>query len=203
MKKDDYNFKALRKKILREIDIKATKRANTNPIPTREEIYIGAFKEELEPQVQKAVFEMYRKGYSTESSGFYGCEGEFQAVDGYFQIDDRTRERLYKIGVMICKGIHVGMLGLSKYWTQIRFYPNKADLKLIKKKWNKIAKTLPDLGKFAPPSTSGGAQDFRQKYCPENQEVEKAFLKHILKVGELHPDYRKKYQKRLKELLEK
>lgn len=203
MKNDQFDFPSLRKKVLAEIDIKLNNRINNNPVPNQDEIYIGAFREELEPQVQDALFKMYQKGYSAESSGFYGIEGEFQAIDGYFEIDDKIREQLYKLGVLVLKGYHLGMPGYSKYWTQIRFYPQKANINLIKKKWNKIISILPDLGHFAPPSTSGGAQQFRQKYCPENIKVEALSIQHLLKVAKIHPDYKKKYQKRLKEITAK
>jgi hypothetical protein len=47
-------------------------RLKDNPTPTEEELYMGAFKEWLEPQVRDAIPEMYRKGYGTVSSGFHG-----------------------------------------------------------------------------------------------------------------------------------
>ncbi|MHA1396084.1 MAG: hypothetical protein ACTSRZ_21480 [Promethearchaeota archaeon] len=143
---------------------------------------------------------MNKKGYSTESSGFYGENGEIQAIDGYFEIDNKTREKLYQIGIVVYKGKHLGMPGASKYWTSIRFYPNKADLNLIKKKWAEIVKILPDKNHYAAPAISGASQDFRKKYAKDRTDIEKEFLKQILKVEELHPDYKKKYQKRLKKL---
>lgn len=195
-----FDFKTLRKQVIQDADMAFRQRLASNPVPAQDEIYIGAFVEELESQVKNVVLNMYKKGYSVESSGFYGHEGEFQAIDGYFTIDNKTREHLYRMGVLVCKGIHVGLLGYSKYWTQIRFYPHKADLKLIKKKWDEIIEILPDLGYYAEPSTSGAAQDFREKYCPKNKEVRLSFLKHILKVGNICASYRKRFQRELKKI---
>lgn len=203
MKKSLYSseaFNNLRQVTLKKVKEEIQKRLKANPHPTDAEIYIGAFAEELESQVRDTIFEFYKKGYSTESSGFGGDDGEIQSIDGYFFIDAKTREKLYQMGISVCKGIHVGMPGASKYWTEIRFYPGKADLKLMKNKWQQIIKILPKLEKPALPSISGASEQFRQKYASKRTDVEKLFLEKRLKMAEFHPDYEKKFRKRLKEL---
>jgi len=82
----------LRESVHKIIEKETEQRIKENPIPTEEEIYVGAFQEMLEPQVRDAVFEMHRKGYATESSGFGGENSEYQMVDGYFVVDDKTKK---------------------------------------------------------------------------------------------------------------
>ena len=93
-KNPDPQFIELRTDIHKQLDIDTAKRIERDPIPTEEEAIIGAYKEMLEPQVKDAIFEFLRKGYTPESSGFTGEHFNIQSMDGYFEIDNATREQI-------------------------------------------------------------------------------------------------------------
>lgn len=102
-----------------------------------EEQQMGAYKEEIEPQVRSAVQVLCAKGYPTMGSGFdgpdqsiIGAEGVFQGVD----IDDATREFLKEKDVEITIEPSVIYLDLSKTTLPL------GDIKAI---WNRIADSLP------------------------------------------------------------
>jgi hypothetical protein len=96
-------FTELRQQTHAQIEQETAERVKTNPTPSDEEINAGAFPELLEPQVRDAVFEMRKKGYATESSGFGGETGEVQSIDGYFEIDPKTEKALRDVGVQVSR----------------------------------------------------------------------------------------------------
>lgn len=170
-------FTKLREKILQQIEEDTERRIQNNPTPTEDEIMMGAFVEMLEPQVRRAILEMQRKGYATESSGF-GKDASWQAVDGWFRIDDDTIKKLNNIGVNVQtqeSEIH------NNTFTDIEFKPTEANLTKIEASWKKIADILPDLGKKAGPAFSRGCETFRDKYLPrqKNEEIKKMVLERI------------------------
>jgi len=125
-------------------------RLTHSPVPTDEEWSMGAYKEQLEPQVRDAVMLMRQKGYNTGSSGFRGRDHVEQSMNVATPLDDDSLARLaeHNIGVSDTGGI--------------RFKPdNPGDLDGIKKIWDMIADILPDLGKPADPAQSSGADVFR------------------------------------------
>jgi hypothetical protein len=145
------------------------KRLETNPNPTEEELRAGAFNEWIEPQARDAVFEMLKKGYGTQSSGFYGEHNEFQAVDGYFTVDEETIKKLKAMGVQVLRGPELD-LPQNKLITQIRFYPKEADLQKIKEQWGAIAITLPK--KDGPLGICDRVEEFREEYAPNHPSFE-------------------------------
>lgn len=196
--KDD--FASLRLEAHKQMDREVLARLRENPIPSEEEILVGAFREMIEPQVRDALFEFNRKGYSTESSGFYGAVGEMQCIDGYFEIDDATKVRIEELGGQVLKGKDVGLSGQHEQYTYIRFYPKHARRDEIKAKWDSIARVLPDRGMHAQPSISGGSEDFRNTYVKNRLDVEKAVLEKILSLDESDPETTRKMRDRLEEL---
>ncbi len=193
-------FAELRKKTHEEIEKETAERIKDNPHPTEEEIAVGAFKEMIEPQVRDAIFECYRKGYSTASSGFGGEYGEQQAMDGFFEIDNETKRKIEALGVNVLKGKEVGMLGESPHYTWIIFKPENSDIDEIKKKWDEIVAVLPKRKESAMPSISGGAEEFRKQYAPDRTDIEKKVLESRLNLEESHPDIEEKMRQRIKEL---
>ena len=144
-------------------------RLKNNPKPTEEELRAAAFKEWIEPQVRDAALEMNKKGYSTSSSGFYGWNNEFQAIDGYFSIDDETKKKVEALGAQVLGGAEMG-LPMNKVIKQIRFYPKEADITSMKEKWDNIVAILPQ--REGPPAICDRADDFREEYAPEHQSFE-------------------------------
>ena len=151
-------------------------RLEREPRPSEEELRAAAFTEWLEPQVRGAVGEMYRKGYGTASSGFYGEQNDLQAIDGYFSVDDDTRKKIEALGAQILDGSGMG-LPMNKLIRQIRFQPNNADLQKIKEKWDAIAAVLPQ--RDGPPAICDRAEEFREEYAPEHPSLEEARQKYF------------------------
>lgn len=137
-------------------------RMRVNPTPTHEELMVGAFKEELEPQVRDAIFEFFKKGYTTESSGFGG--GGRQEIDGFFDIDDKTKKALREMDVSTLNGLELGFIGYGRKWHSITFYPKKADISEMKHVWDAVASLLPPQEKPASPSGSVGSYEFRRAH---------------------------------------
>src|SRR5258708_1162816 len=79
----------LRRKLHRSMKREEAARLRNNPAPSEEELFMGAFKEWLEPQVRDAIFTLYRKGYATQSSGFHAREPDLQMIDGLFMVDEK------------------------------------------------------------------------------------------------------------------
>lgn len=146
------SWEKLREKVDKESKIALQERLKTNPVPTDLECIIGAFLEQLEWQVRDAVVAFNKKGYSTDSSGFYSAE---QVIDGEFKFRADTVKSIEKLGAKV---------GGGKKWTEIRFLPKEQDLKKIKETWDQIAEILPNRGQVAEPSTALEAGEFRKKY---------------------------------------
>jgi len=145
------------------------KRLREDSKPSEEELRMAAFKENLEPQMRDAVLEMNRKGYGTTSSGFYGSRNDFQAIDGYFTVDEETKQKLEAIGVQVLRGPELG-IPLNKLITQLRFYPDVADLEKMKEKWDAAVALLPQ--KEGPTAICDRAEEFRQEYDPRHPSLE-------------------------------
>ena len=187
MKKILSQFQKIKLKAEKEAERETTKRLKNNPIPTEEEIYIGAYREMIEPQVRDAIFTMNRKGYSTESSGFYYESANRQDIDGNFIIDKQTREKLKKIGVRILDRFDLKLPGLPVSYTRLEFKPKIANTALIKKQWDEIADILPDKKIPMSPSISGGSMFFRQMLSPERLDIEKIVIEKMLKYENMEP----------------
>ena len=155
-----------------QIERETAERVKNNPKPTEEEINAGAFPEMIEPQVRDAVFEMRKRGYSTESSGFGGKAGEVQQIDGNFEIDKQTAEMLQRNGIQVLTREADETL---PWTTSVRFptdsVPGSITMEKLKDKWVGIAHLLPDLGKPAEPSISGGTEDFIKQHAPERTDI--------------------------------
>lgn len=172
-------WKSLRKKTHKLQEEELAERMRTNPTPTEEELAIGAFTEQIEPQARNAIFAFYRKGYTTHSSGFYGMHGEFQQIDGWFVIDEETKVKLqdegYEVKMRVFSELESRLArGGFPGSTKIRFFPSKPNLDSenimpilteLEERWNRMAEILPDKGKPAAPATALGHRMFRQRFC--------------------------------------
>ena len=181
-KENDENFVSLRNETIKQINIELEKRERENPNPTNDEVRIGAFTEAIEPQVRSAVAGMYKKGYRTFSSGFRGGKHpETQFIKGKFRLDDETR-RLLK-----AKGVEVQIFRREEdpevfTGTAISFESKEADIEKIESEWEEIVKMLPDLGK-PEVSTNLSAIAFREKYCPQDNDIRIKAIRKILNEG--------------------
>lgn len=130
-------------------------RLKRNPVPTEEELSMGAFVENLEPQVRDAVVLMRRKGYTTASSGFasFDLQAMILQTPDFTDLTDDERAELKELGVDV-----------SKDDGSFSFRCERADIGAIKTQWDKIANALPNLGRSAPDADHGAAESFRKKY---------------------------------------
>jgi hypothetical protein len=151
-----------------------TARFKENPKPTMQELYMGAFKEWLEPQVRTAISEMYRKGYATQSSGFHGGSPDLQTVDGNFTIDSRTEQVLRTLGVEVLRGPDIGV-PRNRFITMLRFRASDPSLPSITRQWDALAAALPE--KTFPSGIRpicDRAEEFRAQYAPEHPGLDDA-----------------------------
>jgi len=97
----------LRQSVHQEMDEALQDRlSNIDLSITGDELRLGAFMEELEPQVRNALIVLNKKGYKTHSSGFYGSEsgqGDLQAIDmeGNYSLDEEIVKKLNDMGVRV------------------------------------------------------------------------------------------------------
>lgn len=129
------------------------------------EYLLGAFMEMYEPHLYDIVLALSNRGYAIEAdSGFNGKYLEYQSLKGYISVDYVTRNKLEKVGVKLRENN-----GFKSYL----FWPENADLKNIKKKWQQIADILPDRGKLTTVSNSPESVKFRRKYIPKDSLLQK------------------------------
>jgi hypothetical protein len=148
-------FEKLKYSIQRKTEIDLKKRKSQKSHPTKEELGLGLFIEELEPQVRKAILILNKKGYSTDASGFMEnpCD---QMIEGDFSLDETTIQKLRKLDVEVETN--------PSGYTRLRFTAIEANISKIQKKWIAIASLLPDTNTNSSPSLTRKARDFRIQY---------------------------------------
>ncbi|MSR85517.1 hypothetical protein EXS71_03745 [Candidatus Uhrbacteria bacterium] len=179
----------LRERIHREMRVELEGRLKKNPKPSEQELVMGAFQEELEPQVREALTIMYQKGYSTSSSGFYG--GGMQAIDGEFILNADTVTQLKVFGVQV--------ESVNNYYTFLKFQSTAADQEVIRQQAVRIAKALPDQEMPAFYSRSLAGEEFRAQYG-DPLEVKRMQLERRLALGYLFDDTKEKLERNLEEV---
>lgn len=179
-------------------------RLKTNPWPTDEELAMGSFIEEVEPQVRHAVAEMRRKGYETWSSGFYDARRRScgaQVIDGRFYINKKTRTKIAALNGTIPGAKNIGSETGRHFgfvYSGIFFEPANADLNEIKNIWDKIVAVLPDKNRPATVSPNVGSQRFRDHFIP-NFRHRLLYIERYYTSGRA-PRWRPKWKKEIKKL---
>lgn len=119
-------------------------RLHTSPAPTAGELAMGAFAEQIEPQVRQAVLGLWDKGYYTNSSGFMG-DGR-QIIEGHF--DDLPATAVSELAA----------IGVTATPRSLSFSPAAPNLAEIKNLWDRAAEVIPGSQSPQPPmprTTSG------------------------------------------------
>jgi hypothetical protein len=147
------DFYELRNIVYDQVERELNERISSDPQPTKEELNLGCYWQAIEPQVREAVKIMRKKGYNTASSGF--GVGQFQSIDGFFMIDEKSKNFLEMMGVKVKTGDDR---------TIIEWLPNGVTLDEITKQWNCIANILPNLRYYSEPADSLGALAFRNRF---------------------------------------
>lgn len=148
-------FERLRYSVQKRISDDIKRRRERNPHPDRLESRLGVFVEELEPQVRKAVLEMNRKGYSTDTSGFMNNPTS-QMIEGDFQLEEKVINKLNLLGIIVETN--------PSGYTRLQFSPKEADIKKIKRQWDKAVSQLPNKNRTADSSMTRKSREFRTKY---------------------------------------
>lgn len=140
------------------------KRENERPVPTRDEYRMGAFVENIEPQVRDVVLSLRCKGYNTSESGFYNagqCEQVVSVKDDSFENLTFPEELISEFKE---KGVE---LKIKKYddrttivFTFQKYYP----LSDIKDMWARIDLYIPDRGHEAQSCAIRVAEEFRKHH---------------------------------------
>jgi hypothetical protein len=160
-------------------------RAERNPQPTEHELHIGAYEEQVEPQMRAALEALYKKGYATESSGFGGIDHpEIQQIDGYFEVDAATEEKIKALGAWVTR-THNDYD--DSILTRIEFTAEESDTEKISAKWMEIADVLPVIGPETY-SISAPSIEFRDKFLGEDESrrihIETALKRDLLPKAE-------------------
>lgn len=142
-------------------DREVEKRERERPTALQEELDLGTYLENIEPQVRGAVMVMRRKGYPTYESGFYSAS-EIQTVgltepllDGFVLPDDLAHDNR--------------ILEWKITPDHITFQPKMGlSLEDLTDIWNRIVDVLPDRGSPAVPSTLPLAETFRERQETRN-----------------------------------
>lgn len=149
-------FERLEYNVLTLMQKKVQERKQKNPKPTKIEIQMGAFVEEIEPQVVDAVIEFNKKGYATDRSGFANKIDQ-QMIEGDFKLTPQDEEKLKKLGVMVESN--------PTGYTKIVFSPKNADVKSIKGEWKKISAAIQSRKKQPDPTMTKRAREFRIQFA--------------------------------------
>jgi hypothetical protein len=123
-----------------------------DPNPTQQELDIGVFVEEIQPQAREAILLLRHKGYD---SGNVTCAG--------FAWDDATRQQMDLFSPLgTAEQLMLEKNGFVVKENRISFRPQDAtDLDTIKGQWDWLAAALPDLGTPAAPVLFSHAVAFR------------------------------------------
>jgi hypothetical protein len=120
-------------------------RLRENPAPYEDEALVGAYEENIEPQVWNAVKEFRRKGYRTMGSGFgdYGMQIMYLSDNGFADFSPDVLALLEQRGVSV-----------TRKGKELEFSAGHDDLDGLKKRWDEIADALPAKEGPAPAPTS-------------------------------------------------
>ncbi len=148
----------LRKSLHEGIRVELEARISERPRATSEELSMGAYVEQIEPQVRETVINMRRKGYNTYESGFHGVGSEqIISIQGEdfegIKFSDKLTDACKNKGITI-------VVSSSSIILELGNFLSVAEIGDV---WKAIEKELPDLGKAATDSDIGAAKSFREQ----------------------------------------
>lgn len=152
-------FAKLRTEAIHVLQKDTTARMLENKTPTAEELSAGLYREQLEPHVREAVFQLRRKGYQTFSSGFEGFLSQHIAFKnsadlGPFSFSEEFLKQLNDVGGEI--EIREGNISIA--------FKKFVDLETLCELWKRVAKELPVIGPAAGDSDLPGSKKFRRDH---------------------------------------
>ncbi|MBU1148976.1 hypothetical protein KKI23_02680 [Patescibacteria group bacterium] len=151
-------YAQLRKQTLDEIRQDLDERERNNPTPIEDELNMGAYMESIEPQVQKTVLALRKKGYNTILSGFSGFDGqEIQFADNKLEEFTLSEELLAEAH---SAGVQIEIKPDAISFRCERQLP----LNELERLWVRIEEDFPDLGEPALASQLRSAESFRKRH---------------------------------------
>lgn len=151
-------YARLRKAVVEKMQQEVLEREKNPGVVAEDELSLGAFWEQIEPQVRLALKVLRQKGYSTIESGFYGENRQVITVANAefasYQPPENLKKKLLEQGVEI--KVSDDTISL--------LFNNKLTEQAIKEVWDQVVDSLPDKGVAPEPNQTGGAEIFRQKY---------------------------------------
>ncbi|MBP7005845.1 hypothetical protein KBB27_01850 [Patescibacteria group bacterium] len=195
-------FSSLRKRLHARMGEELQERLRLHPEPTEEEIWLGAYKEELEPQVRDAIFALRQKGYDTTTSGFMDESGRLdcQHLGGYFDLPPEIVEELNRLGVRVVRD-KKEMTVFSRPEVPVTYLYFRAlspDSERIKEQWERIVDLFPTLSPLKKPSRIGAY--WRSQHVPERFDLARIDLEQRLDEERLSPQIRERLETRLKQI---
>ena len=150
------HYAKLRRNTIDDKNSEVAKRKEDRKEVTQEEIDMGCYIENIEPQVRSAVLNLHRKGYTTFESGFHGHKQKIGFKNEpllNFQFPEKLAQQLKENGVSIT--VKPGSISFQS--------ERELELDEIEKIWNQIESALPDLEQPAQQNPIRHAQSFRKK----------------------------------------
>lgn len=173
--------KRLRDKVNATCERETQERILKNPHPTTGELLMGAFREELEPQIRDAIIKMNQKGYPTQTAGFI-ADGLSQYMSGVFDIDPDTEEKLKLLGVHVSRRPLRDRKDPRSVITRLEFsLQDPPDLDSIEATWDAVADLLPEQHGPLQPNISRASHNFRKRFAPFS-EIEKLAIQRGLSL---------------------
>ena len=154
-------YNQIRDQVIQDTRQALRARMEQQPEADEEEMSLGIFREGLEPQVVDAVLTLRRKGYSTHFSGFdRQTDGQFiNFEEKYFTEDWDPPEELIDLAREYDEQGITLYTEPDKIGFQLTRLMTLDEMKVI---WDKIANTLPDLGRRSLPAEYPAAVKFRE-----------------------------------------
>lgn len=151
------HFAKLRKAELDSMREELISRLAKNPIATDDELSMGAYQENIEPQVREVVNNLRHKGYSTYESGF----GDFDGQTISFESDYLDN---YKLPVDLLNRYEDAGVKIVIEPDSIKLHFTKEfSLEEITNFWKELETYIPKLDESVKPCKLDQAKCFREK----------------------------------------
>jgi hypothetical protein len=152
------DFAQLRHETHIKMEQDLAKRQAVDQKASEQELDLGAYIEQIEPQVRETVLELRQKGYTTHTSGFSGFDSQkISFTEEHlknYTIPPSLSEEFEKIDANIIVEPRSIEIKFGRYH----------DLDEIRILWKKVAASLPSLGGPARPNQIRSGKMFREKH---------------------------------------
>jgi hypothetical protein len=153
------DYAKLRKKTREQMRQELAERIKENPNATQEELNMGCYQENIEPQVRGTILNLRCKGYATYESGFHGHNSQKIGFEKNHLENVQFPEELLR--EFEDKGVNIKVKPNALSFTCNSYF----ELEELEKFWKQIENILPSLQQQpAEPCNTQGARLFREKH---------------------------------------